>query len=245
MIEFNNNYGKVLIGEREELFACSMKMIEQAREEAGVGAVIGLSGGSTPKALYQWAVARGSEFQDLCRDCRWTVSDERCVSLESDDSNFGTADRLLLQPFSVPRANKIPWPVELSPPLAAEEFRKKWSEDIGPQKGFDLCFLGLGDDCHTASLFPRSSLIGLRETKNFAAVEVPGKGWRLTITEAGLNACRQVVVLAVGRGKAEALKRVFEGPVDPHEKPAQMLGRVSAPVIWLLDHESATGLDRL
>ena len=246
MIEFRNEFGKILIGKKEELFTCSMKLIGQAREEAGKGAVIGLSGGSTPKALYRWVVAQGSRFQNLCRECRWTVSDERCLPLESDESNFGTADRLLLRPLGVPEANKIPWQVELSPPVAAKRFQETWRENIGegPRKGFDLCFLGLGEDCHTASLFPGSPLIGRHEKELFAAVEAPGKGWRLSITEAGLNRCGNIVVMATGQSKADALERVMKGPLNPHEKPAQVLGRVLAPVIWLLDEEAASGLQR-
>ena len=104
--------------------------------------------------------------------------------------------------------------------------------------------MGLGEDCHTASLFPGSPLIGLHEKEFFAAVAPPAKGWRLTITEAGLNRCRNIVVMATGESKANALERVMKGPLDPYEKPAQVLGRVSAPVIWLLDEEAASGLQR-
>ncbi len=240
MIELPNEYGIILIGKREELFMRAWELIVQTREDSGKGAVVGLSGGSTPRAFFEWAVAQKTRMQNLCRECRWTVSDERCVPLDSEESNFGTANRHFLLPLNVPETNKMPWPVDLSPALAAKKFRKNWSNQVEPQKGLDLCFLGLGEDCHTASLFPDSPLVGPHENESFAAVDVPTKGWRLTITETGLDRCRSIVVMVTGSSKAKALARVFREPSDPSQRPAQVLGRVSAPVIWLVDSEAAS-----
>ena len=77
--------------------------------------------------------------------------------------------------------------------------------------------------------------------ESFAAVEVPGAGWRLTITPAGLRRCGRIVVVVAGFGKAEALKEVFHGPQDPIGRPVQFLQELVSNTVWLLD-EDASGL---
>ncbi len=141
------------------------------------------------------------------------------MPLASDDSNFGNADRLMLIPLGIPGAAKIPWPVELPPAACAAAFSKTWNARFGAQTGFDVCFLGMGDDGHTASLFPHCPLISSGFPDNFAATEWPGKGWRLTITEAGLARCARVIVLANGAAKAAVLKAILHGPYDPQKLP--------------------------
>ena len=113
----------------------------------------------------------------------------------------------MLSPLGVAAENKLPYPVELDPYGAADKYNRLWNERFGEENGFDVCVLGMGDDCHTASLFPGSPLLESAESRNFAAVEVPGKGWRLTITEAGLARSKKIIVNTLGQGKAEALKQ--------------------------------------
>ena len=97
----------------------------------------------------------------------------------------------------------------------------------------------MGDDAHTASLFPGTPLLRNEGGELFAAQEVPGKGWRLTITPAGLRACGQIVVLALGANKAPALARVLHGPDDVLNTPSQILKTCADRVLWLVDEPAA------
>jgi 6-phosphogluconolactonase len=104
---------------------------------------------------------------------------------------------------------------------------------------FDLCFLGMGADCHTASLFPGSPLLSDSVEESFAAVEPSGKGWRLTITPLGLRRCGRVVVIVTGEGKAAAVREVFHGSENTQVCPIQALKDLPDKVIWLMDPSAA------
>jgi 6-phosphogluconolactonase len=306
MRQISTNYGTLQIGTLDETFRAIVEGLRGAVAAKGGPITVGLSGGSTPKAFYQWAVREYGPSESLWKNCRWLTSDERCVPLASDDSNFGNADRLLLTPLGVATDAKIPWAVELPPADCAAAFNKMWNARFGAQNGFDVCFLGMGDDGHTASLFPGCPLIGqalrppitipehmivwfkkladaqkqlLRElgrqptpdevanainvpveraqqlmllaqqpgivsglADNFAAVEWPGRGWRLTITEAGLARCGRVVVITNGANKAAVLKAILRGPYDPQKLPSQIHRAYAARVTWLVDEAAAAEL---
>ncbi|HVU37441.1 MAG TPA: 6-phosphogluconolactonase [Opitutales bacterium] len=240
MRQIASDYGTLQVGTLDETFRAMVRVLGEAAQANP--ATIGLSGGSTPKAFYQWAVREKALPDIVLKNCLWLTSDERCVPLASDDSNFGNADRLMLTPLNVPAAAKIPWPVELPPVESAAAFNKMWNVRFGAQHGFAVCFLGMGDDGHMASLFPGCPLIGVNLPDNFAAVDWPGRGWRLTITEAGLKRCGRVVVLANGASKAAVLKEVLQGPFDPKKLPSQLHRDYAARVTWLVDEAAAKDL---
>ncbi len=231
--------GTVEILTREESFAELARRINDlaARGQASVG----LSGGSTPKAFYAWAVRTGAFTAEALARIDWHVSDERCVPLSSDDSNFGHAERGMLDALGIPPARRFPWPVTLAPAEAAAVYEAAWAQR-SPAKAFDLCVLGLGDDSHIASLWPQCPLIGLPTGPRFTATEWPGRGWRLTITEAGLAQCAAIVVLVGGAGKAPALRAIAHGEFAPKLHPGQVLRAHAPKVTWLADQEAAAGL---
>ena len=231
--------GTVEILTREESFAELARRINAlaARGPASVG----LSGGSTPKAFYAWVVRTGALTAEALARIDWHVSDERCVPLSSDDSNFGHAARGMLDALGVPAARRFPWPVELAPSEAAVAYEAA-GKARSPAKAFDLCVLGLGDDSHIASLWPRCPLIGGPAGPRFAATEWPGRGWRLTITEAGLARCGAIVVLVNGAAKASALREIACGPFQPALHPGQALRALASRVTWLADQDAAAQL---
>ncbi len=238
-------YGRIHCLPSQNIHAEILVFITQAakRPQNGTLASIALTGGSSPKAFYQWAVKHPRLWAQLGEKCLWTTSDERCVPLTSTDSNFGNADRMLLQPLEVPAENKLPWPTHLEPGEAASAYTRDWKARFGPHQTYDLCLLGMGDDCHTASLFPQCPLIGHHHREYFAAVEWPGKGWRLTLTPEGLARCQRIVVCVTGAGKAQAVADLFMGPFQPRDKPAQLLKAHAYKTDWLLDGEAAAALD--
>jgi 6-phosphogluconolactonase len=258
MRELTTDYGRVCVGSSEELFAEAARLGIAACGTAPVGRFAwALTGGSTPKGWYRWCVDQRALPADVLAATHWFVGDERCVPLASDESNFGNAQRLLLEPLGVPTANQHPWGDRAEPARLAQRFDRTARFFFGPNRCFSLCFLGLGDDAHTASLFPGSPLLAAAasvpamisaddgakpEAPHFAAVEVPERGWRLTITPAGLCTCGQIVVMATGAAKAAAVRRVFRGGESMLAVPAKVLRACGPRVTWLLDEAAASGL---
>jgi 6-phosphogluconolactonase len=243
MREISSEYGRVLVGAKDELFARALALTEERRQAAKPGRFIwALTGGSTPAAFYQWCVATRALSPALAGETNFTVSDERHVVLASPESNFGNAERALFAPLAVPDERRHPWMVAWPVAEAAEAYRKTMLLLAGPGRAYDVCFLGMGDDCHTASLFPGTPLLRDDGGLLFGGHEVPGKGWRLTITPTGLRACGLVVVMALGAGKAEALHRVMREPADPLNVPSQILRTCADRVVWLVDEPAAARL---
>lgn len=241
MTERTTDYGRFFVGTKEQVFEKAAALAIEA--QAGTKSknfTWAFTGGSTPQDWYRWVASTKALPSGLVANTHFTVSDERHVPLNSDQSNFGNAERLLLEPLGVPVEHRHPWVVAYDPLAAAEAYRRTMMILAGPGKGYDVCFLGMGDDAHTASFFPGSPLLEDDGNLPFAALDVPGKGWRLTITPAGLRACGLIVVMALGAGKAEALRRVLHDPFDPSKAPSQILQMCSDRVVWLVDEAAAS-----
>jgi 6-phosphogluconolactonase len=243
MREVSSDYGRVVVGSQAELFGEALRLTLESRAAARAGRFLwALTGGSTPAAFYRWCAETRALPEDLAQGTHFSVSDERHVLLSSPESNFGNAERQLLDPLGVPTDRRHPWMVAWPVAEAAEAYRRTWLILAGPGRAYDLCFLGMGDDCHTASLFPNTPLLKDDGGLLFGGQEVPGKGWRLTITPSGLRACGRVVVMALGAGKAEALHRVHRGPSDVLQVPSQVLKTCADRVVWLVDEAAAARL---
>ncbi|MBC2605842.1 6-phosphogluconolactonase [Pelagicoccus albus] len=244
MNTYQTEYGTLKVGPKDELLQEALSLAFEHFETLEKEHVSwALTGGSTPKDFYKWIVENERLPVEVMDRVLWTTSDERTVPLESDDNNFGNADRLMLQPLEVIDDAKFPWPTELEPEAAIEAYTKTWNAAAGEGAAYDVCFVGMGDDCHTLSLFPGSPLVSNPVEANFAAVDVPGKGMRLTLSLAGLEKCGLVVLMTLGAGKADALKSVLQGDYDPVNKPSQNLKAVADKAFWLVDEEAAAKLD--
>jgi 6-phosphogluconolactonase len=222
----------------EAAFSCITQSVElnSTRKEL---IRVGLSGGSTPQAWYKWIIQSNMLTPELIERIIWTTSDERCVPLESPKSNFGNAMREFLNPSKVPTSRRFPWPIHLQPQAAANAFNRSWISHFGEGAGLDVCFLGLGDDGHTASLWPGCELLDIKAISDFASTNWPEKGWRLTITPEGLAKAKQIVVIVIGENKAQVLKDILKGPYDSKKYPAQILKTLAERVFWLTDREAS------
>ncbi len=210
-------------------------------------AVVSLSGGSTPRRMGELLARPPFREQIPWPRLHFFWGDERWVPLESPDSNAGTARRSFLDQVPVPPEQIHTFPtVGLSPRQSAAAYAREIQDLIGEEDGglprFDLVLLGMGDDGHTASLFPGTEALDER-TLLAVANPVPKLGaTRLTLTAPVLNAGRAVVFLVGGEGKAETLAAVLDGPERPDDLPAQLVRPVDGPLRWLVDRAAASRL---
>ncbi|MBX3735802.1 MAG: 6-phosphogluconolactonase [Candidatus Didemnitutus sp.] len=241
MKELSSSYGRVFIGTKEDCFRTAVFVAEGQRGQTPPKKHFtwALTGGSTPKEWYQWCVAKDALSPTTVATTHWFVSDERYVRPDSFESNFGNADRLLLKPLGIPPDRKHPWSTGVPPAMAALEFGRINAPWFGRDRTFDVCFAGMGDDGHTLSLFPGSPLLRDDGGAFFAAIDVPGRGWRLTLTPSGLKACGLVVIMVLGAGKADTLHRVLAGEFNPQQMPAQVTKSIRDKVVWLVDEDAA------
>jgi 6-phosphogluconolactonase len=221
--------------------ACAQFILAILRETLATRdyATLALSGGSTPKLLFQRMVEAKFKWDGV--HLFWV--DERPVPPTDERSNFKLALDFLIGPAGIPRAQVHRIRAELSPPAAVEayidEIRTFFRIRGQELPKFDVIQRGMGTDAHTASLFPTEPLIADRQ-KIAAAVNVEKLAqWRITLLPGVLLAAHNTVVLATGEEKAPAVRAVFEEPFDPKRYPAQLGMRDARNVTWFLDQAAA------
>jgi len=205
---------------------------------------IGLSGGSTPKVLYQLLASEPQRSQIDWPKVELFFVDERCVPPDHPDSNYRMVNETLLSQAPIPRDNVYRMRGEIDPNEAAKEYGMMLKEKFGDE-GFDLILLGMGEDGHTASLFPGTPAVietHHRCVANYAEHSTTGKSWRITLTAPFINRCREVIIVVAGAGKAKTLAAVLEGPKDPRKYPVQLIEPISGKLTWLVD-AAAAGMD--
>ena len=221
--------------------AAAERMIEAAAsaiETAGVFHVA-LSGGSTPKPLYELLSADGNIARIEWAKVHVYFADERCVPPTHSDSNFRLASDTLLDLVPIPPANIHRMKGEIEPETAAVEYGRMLKETFGEEGGLDLVILGVGDDGHTASLFPGNPALHEKRHRCVAAFVAKLNAWRITLTAPFLNRSREVMVLAAGEKKANIIQQVLEGEFDPQRLPIQLIDPPEGRVSWFLDSAAA------
>jgi 6-phosphogluconolactonase len=215
---------------------------QEAIKDHGFFAVV-LAGGSTPKATYEkLATLEYTSSVDWDKvHVFW--GDERCVGPEHEDSNYRMAFNVMLRhsPISVKQIYRIQG--ELEPQNAAKAYENQLQTFFGGKvPRFDLILLGLGDDGHTASLFPDTK--ALQEKKRWVIENYVKKlsTWRLTMTVNLINQAANVTFLVSGKDKSNIVRRVLAGRYTPEELPAQMIRPEKGQLRWLMDHEAAVFL---
>ena len=215
---------------------------EGAIDALGRFAVV-LAGGSTPKATYE-TLAR-----DYPGELDWGrvhvfFGDERTVPPDHEDSNYRMAHEVLLSRVPVGGVHRMRG--ELPPAEAAAAYEKALREYFGPEgvPALDLILLGLGEDGHTASLFPETSALDVTDRWVVANPVLKLETTRLTLTAPAINAAKAVSFLVAGEGKAEALKEVLQGDADPRAYPAKFVRPAGGDLTWMVDQAAASLLDR-
>ncbi|MGH7176095.1 MAG: 6-phosphogluconolactonase [Tepidisphaeraceae bacterium] len=202
---------------------------------------VGLSGGSTPKAMFQLLASAPYRKQVEWTKVEVFFVDERCVPPEHPESNFRMAHQTLLSKVPIPGDNIYRMRGEIDPHEAAKEYGELLKDKFG-DGGLDLIFLGMGDDGHTASLFPGTTAV--EETKhrvvaNYAEHSTTGRSWRVTMTALFINRARDIMVLVEGAEKARRISEILEGPRDPKRLPIQLIDPRAGKMAWLMDAAAA------
>jgi 6-phosphogluconolactonase len=190
---------------------------------------IALSGGSTPEPLYAALAQQDLPWEQI--HIFW--GDERYVAPTHSDSNYGMAKRVWLDLVPFPATNIHPVPTDLAAPqLAAEAYEREIQLETGSMPHFDIILLGMGDDGHTASLFPHTA--ALTERDRLVTVGDKDGQPRITFTFPLINNARSVIFLVSGESKQPALAEVFAPTGDAALYPARSV-QPQGELLWLLD----------
>ena len=201
---------------------------------------VALSGGSTPKLLFQ-LLAKAPPTMPPAWPIDWTkvfiyFADERCVAPDHADSNFKMANDVLLMNVPIPLENIFRMRGEIEPEAAAKEYGLNLKQKFG-DKGLDLILLGMGDDGHTASLFPNTTALNETDHRCVAHLvekSTTGKSWRITLSAPFINRASEIIVMMAGTSKAQVLKEVLDGPKDPQRLPIQLI-HPAGQMVWIVD----------
>jgi len=202
---------------------------------------LALAGGSTPRTLY--TLLAGEPYRSAID---WThteifFGDERGVPPDHPESNYRMAHEALLSKVPIPGDNIYRMTGEIAAPDAAKAYGLMLKEKFG-DGGVDLALLGLGDDGHTASIFPGTPAVREQEHRVVGQLvenSTTGRSWRITMTAPFLNRSGAILFLVAGESKASAVKQVLEGLPDPETYPAQLIQPDKTTVVWLLDPAAA------
>lgn len=217
-------------------------LAEQSIAERGTFTVA-LSGGSTPKAMFSLLAQSPFAASLPWAEIQFFWGDERCVPPDHPDSNFRMTMETLLSKVAASPEKIFRIPAEDDDHhRAAERYATTLQQTFNSETPqFDLVFLGMGADGHTASLFPGTK--ALRATNQTVVANFVEKlnSWRITLTATTITNARNVSFLVAGEDKAATLRDVLEGKYQPEIYPSQLIRPVNGSLLWMLD-EAAAGL---
>ena len=227
--------------------AAAERFAELAREAVGARGLftVALAGGSTPRRVYELLAGEGFKEVIDWPNVHVYFGDERMVPPDHAESNYRMASEALLSRVPVPPENvhRIDGLGDAAANASAyeREMRGLFGDAEWPR--LDLVLLGMGDDGHTASLFPGTEALG--ERRLWVAPNWVGKlgAWRVTLTAPCLNAARHVAFLVTGGAKAGRLREVLQGEHDAARLPSQLIRPHEGTLEWFVDREAAGSLE--
>jgi len=204
---------------------------------------VALSGGSSPKKLYELLASPAYRDQITWPQVYFFFGDERSVPRTDPQSNYLMAKKALLAPLGIADDHVFAFDTTLPPTETAADYTQAINAFFSPKPArFDLILLGLGDNSHTASLFPHTEILRTNVAE-VQAVFVAEVGMdRLTFTAPLINQARAVAFLVFGADKAAAVRSVRQGPRNVEEFPAQLIAPSAGEREWFLDAAAAAKL---
>jgi 6-phosphogluconolactonase len=203
--------------------------------------LVALSGGGTPTRLYERLADESIDWQHV----HFFWGDERCVPATDSENSYGQAKKVLFDKIGATNIHRVD--SDLEPDSAATDYAHTLSQFADPPLDFprfDLVLLGMGDDGHTASLFPGSPVDVSTATLAVTAHYQNRPANRITLTPLVFNQAREIWFLVVGQSKAEALKNVIEGEYKPEIYPAQRIHPTDGRLDWMIDKAAGSLLDQ-
>lgn len=246
MTEFTVNSKIIITVSAEELSEQFAGILIEGLNRSRENFHLALSGGSSPRNIFKYIAEHYKSAIDWSR-IRFFWGDERCVPPDNTESNYKMANDYLFSKIGIPQKNIFRISGENNPAEEAIIYSKKLLENIplvNKVPEFDLIMLGLGEDGHTASIFPGS--LNLFEEKNLCAVaEHPLTNQkRITITGSIINNAKQVVFLVTGKSKSEIAAEMLNKENKYENYPASYVNPNRGELIWLLDKDAASKLKR-
>ncbi|WBL20743.1 6-phosphogluconolactonase [Zunongwangia sp. HRR-M8] len=224
----------------EASHAAALHFVEHAKLaiEAKGKFTVALTGGSSPAGMYDLLT---TEFKDQVKWEKIYIfwGDERWVPIEDERSNAGNAFKDFLNKVAIPKEQIYPM---YKDGVSAEDYAKEYSkimdEVLEDGRTFDLIFLGMGDDGHTASLFPGQKVIHEKDKKVAAYFLEPQDMYRITLTAPILNAAKSIAFIVFGAKKADALYEVVKGEKNIEKYPSQIIDP-AGELMWYVDQDAA------
>ncbi len=204
---------------------------------------VALSGGSSPKKLYELLA---SKYKN---DIDWTkvyffFGDERYVANDHPDSNYLMAKTAMLDSLAIDDKQVFKVDTTLDPASAALAYQRWICGFFDDEAIFDLILLGLGDDAHTASIFPGTDLVWVDEEQVKEVYLKDKEVYRISFTAPLINDAKQIAFLTFGANKADAIKAVLEGEKDVAKYPAQLIKPTNGKLDWFVDEAAVSKLTK-
>jgi 6-phosphogluconolactonase len=202
-----------------------------------------LSGGETPRNVYRrMGLDEKNKFIDWNR-VQVFFSDERGVPPDDPQSNYGMVQREWISCISIPPSHIHRINGELDPKTAARKYEQEIRKVFGQEPViFDLVLLGIGEDGHTASLFPGTDAVLEKEALVTPTFVQQFISWRVTMTVPVLNAAREIIFLAAGTKKSTIIQRLLEKDTPDIELPASLIQPQQGTLSWMIDEDAGVGL---
>ena len=205
-----------------------------------------LSGGSTPKILYEKLASEKYKGRIEWERVRIFWGDERVVPFTDNRNNAKMAFDTLLNKVNVLASQVHIMRTDIEPNFSVAEYRKMLHTYFdSTHHSFDLVLLGMGDDGHTLSLFPGSTIIDDNYHWVNSVFNEQQEMYRITLMPALINKAKKIVFMVDGEKKANTLEKVLEGPQQPQQLPAQLIQPASGELHWFLDKAAAKNLHNI
>lgn len=239
------SYVSVFQTSEQLALAAAERFVEAAKhsQETHGRFSVALAGGRTPTHIYELLAT--DSFRNRVEWSRVDVffGDERCVQQDHPESNYAMAHRALLSKVPIPEANVQRITGEGDPTESAREYEARLRNFFGPMPWprFDLVFLGMGEDGHTASLFPKSEALD-EPLQLVVPTKSPQGQCRITLTLGAFSHAARIIFLVTGEEKAATLSDVMQRQSGSRRLPASLVKPIDGTLEWLVDRKAASGL---